>query len=315
MQPNDPARQISEASDLTDRPSSMGQLDRLPSEIISMIISLLDIQAVARLSHVSFQGNLVVRAHPQYRDLKKFVPDVLAVLISLGIPEAHSVGKLHAALRSDRCAACPEFGPFLFLLTAERGCLECLQLAPAFRSAFPEKAKKKFGLSDAHLQQLATLRVPPRRRWQLPIAMAKGCRLVSTRAARELATASGLGPLPPAKLDGDRYYGMASIRFPSVSAAGVVEEGLWCYGCRFLCAEYMIEKESNYRQMLEGLAGGYYAPGSTRRSVLGLESLARPRALFLEHAYECHGTWQLFCFPGWKKRRESRLAEEGQQKA
>ncbi|KAK4033371.1 hypothetical protein C8A01DRAFT_40159 [Parachaetomium inaequale] len=250
LQRNDRAGRIPEQTALADRPSSLGQLDRLPSEILSLVIGMLDIQAVARMGQVSFHGHLLVRSHPQYRDLEKFIPDVLAVLVLLGIADVHS-------------------------------------LSPAYRTLFPENAKKILGLSDAHLQQLPTLRVPPRGYWPPKFAR-KGCRLVSMRAARELAISAGLAvpgvdaeedkPLPPSKPKPDGSYGMATIRFPSVSPAGVVEEGLWCYGCQFLCDQYTHTKDGGFRQMLEELAARYPTPESTKRPVAVLQLRARPRA-------------------------------------
>jgi hypothetical protein len=114
----------------THRTPFLGQLNRLPPEILSMIISALDVQAAERMAQVSFMGNLLVRSHPHLRDLKKSTPDALAALATDGIISLHSIHQLHATLRSDRCATCPAFGPFLFLLTSERCCLECIRYSP-----------------------------------------------------------------------------------------------------------------------------------------------------------------------------------------
>jgi hypothetical protein len=124
-----------------------------------------------------------------------------------------------------------------------------------------------FGLSDLHLQQLPVLRVPPREYWpeNYDQAQTKGCSLVSTIAAGNLAVALGLSHIKleePEEVDDERFlshsledppagkhYGMATIRFPSVSRHGVVEAGVWCNLCQ--------------------VANGMFAGGHKPRHVLG----------------------------------------------
>jgi hypothetical protein len=91
-----------EQTTLTQRTASLGQLDHLPSEVLSMIIGMLDVQAAERMAQLSFKGNLLVRSHPQLRNLKRFTPDALAALAVDGIITLHSIRQLHATLRSDR---------------------------------------------------------------------------------------------------------------------------------------------------------------------------------------------------------------------
>ncbi|KAK4150728.1 hypothetical protein C8A00DRAFT_45943 [Chaetomidium leptoderma] len=300
-----------EPAALAGRTSSLGSLDCFPSEIQSVVLGMLDIQAVGRVARVSFQGNLLVRSHPQYRDLKEFVPGALEVLAVFGMASLHSIRELHAAMRSDRCDTCPTFGPFLFLPTGKRCCMECLRLSRVYRMVFVEYAKKVFGLSDLHLQQLPTISVPPRNKYWQRNTRFEGRRLVSGNAARDLAATLGL-PIegewgaPEFFEEAEKpgmFYGMASIAFPSVSKTGVVEEAFWCYGCEFVCDDY--RRGIFPRDAIEKLAAIYY-PGArpTKRPDTALDLQARPKTLFLEHAQDCYGSRRLLDNAPWRERRE-----------
>lgn len=303
MLTTDKASQPPEPSTPPHRTSSLGLLDCLPPEVLAMVIGLLDIQSAERVAQVSFKGNLLLRSHLQYRDLKKFTSDALAALAIDGIAGLHSIRDLHWTLRSDRCTTCPAFGPFMFLLTGDRCCLECLLFSPAYRTLSAESAKEKFGLSDLHLQELPVLRVPPPEYWpNYAQARTKGCRLVSTTAARDLAVAVGLPyiEIQPERIENEdlpsstndplanNFYGMASIRFPSVSKDGVVEAGIWCVSCIVACTFFeSVNRHGHPFHVLKQLADEHFAIRPAKQLVKALKHQARPSALFLEHAQRC----------------------------
>lgn len=146
---------------LATRISSVGILDRLPPEIVSLILGMLDVQSAARFSRVSFQGRALVLSQYAYRDLAMFVPRVLSALGRLGLAHLHSIDQLHGALQSERCATCIEYGAFLFLPTCERCCWECLRYHPSLRLISLKEAKRYFGLSERHLRRLPICRIIP----------------------------------------------------------------------------------------------------------------------------------------------------------
>lgn len=52
---------------LASRTSSLGLLDRLPMEILSLVLGMLDTHSVPRVTRVSFKGTMLVRSHLQHR--------------------------------------------------------------------------------------------------------------------------------------------------------------------------------------------------------------------------------------------------------
>jgi len=312
----------------TNRASSLGILHRLPPEITSIILSMLDIQSIIRFASISLQGRAFVRSHPAYPDLITFVPHVLVALGRVGLLRLHSVGELYAALKAEQCATCIEHGAFLFLPTCERCCWQCLCDNPSFRMLLPKEAKRYFGLLEKHLRQLHTLQVIPGKYDITANAAPRYCRLVSARAAKalgllvrgsaeKLAQAMerrckppGLiikgrylqsGPATPpisgqdllflpsqGNIPTDAFFGKASIPFPSLSKSGGIEEGLWCRGCEVTLCRYDTLRLPNH--VLATIVPPNCGP---HRVLLGLERRARLKESFLNHLKHCYGAWRL----------------------
>ena len=262
---------------LASRPSSLGLLDRLPTEILFLVLGMLDTQSVPHVACASFKGAMLVRSHPEYQNLRHYAPQALAALAMTETANLHSVRWLHMALRSERCVLCPGFGFFLFLPTGERCCDECLRSSPYCEMIDIEDARRGFLLSNSQLKQLAILHVPPRTFWVQRKANRGKLRIVRKQAARELALTlwprawrESEGPPPHQVHPNDvvtpvnSFYEMASIELPSVSKDGAVEEGFWCSACRLFASTWP----------------------------------ARPKALFMEHVQACsHARGQANRFP------------------
>ena len=310
----------------TDRVSSLGILDRLPPELMSMILHTLDVQSIARFASVSFRGNTFVQSQRAYQDLVTFAPHALLALGRVGLIGLHSIAELHNALQTERCTICIEYGAFLFLPTCERCCWECLRYNPSFRMLLPKEAKRYFGLSERHLKQLPTLEVIPGKYGISAKPTPGHCRLVSVKAARALGlqvqgSAEGLAQALAKRCKSTRtlitgryfqnepavshgqdllllpsqgniptndFLGMASIPFPSLSKSGRIENGLWCRGCQVTLRRY-----DSLRLPYDVLAGLVPSNCEPLRVMLGLERRARSRKSFLKHIKHCYGAQQL----------------------
>lgn len=311
-----------------NRVSSLGVLDRLPPEILSMLLSLLDIQSIIRFACTSIRGSTLVRAYPAYRDLVAFAPHVLVALSRVGLLGHQSVVELHATLKAEQCASCIEYGAFLFLPTCERCCWECLRYNPSLRMLLPSQAKRYFGLSERHLRQLHLFQVIPGNYGICADAAPKNCRLVSVKAANSLGllvhgSAEKLaqamerrcksskllitgrylqrGPATPqapswdllflptqGNIPNDKFFGMASIPFPSLSKSGGSQDGLWCRGCEGTLRQY-----DRLRLRNDILAATVPPNCEPHRILLGLERRARSKESLLDHVKHCYGARQL----------------------
>jgi hypothetical protein len=308
----DGAPQPPEPPVLADRASSAGILDRFPREVVWMIISLLDVQSASRLARVSLGGNLLVRSHPEYRALTEHAYKALVALVMTGLGGMHSIQHLHRVLRSDKCARCPEFGPFLFLPTGERCCLQCSQLSSAYQMIRVTQTSKLLGLSAAQTQQLPVLRVPPREYWVIDDAREKGCNIVHFQAARELMYRDKGEPVPDTPWEGwrelllstnRRFFGMGVAEMPSVSQSGDVERGVWCHGCLFLGEDrYHGSWALLLRNILAGLPedADVDFPG-VPESARYFPMRARPSVMFMGHAKNCVGAGILLASLEWQK--------------
>lgn len=310
-----------------DRPSSFGKLDRLPLELLHQVLEYLDVQSIARINRVSVRGRSVVLSLPAYTDLIKHAAETLALLNEVRLLSLHSVADLHAALRSERCANCPEYGAYFFLLDCDRCCWECLRRNPARRVIQPAKARRIFALSPKQIQKLPTLFSKPGHYGVARKEVLKQHKLVSVNAASHLAlavhgsaekvvqaathhnhkianlheveffqgalTASvGVSPLmlpDQGRRGDDPFFGMASTNFPSLPVPnGPSEYGLWCKGC-----EKAFDDFRNQR-LAANLVSAMVPSGCDPWSVLlGLSRRAHSRSGLLEHIRHCHGAQRL----------------------
>ena len=175
------------------RTSSLGTLDCLPLELQHDCLSKLDLRSLARLSRVSCHGEAVVVSLRQLQVLTEHADNIFATLTRTKVIHRHSVARLHAALTSENCISCGQYGPYLRLLTAERCCYLCLLLNPSLQLISIPKAKECFALTNRQTAKLVTM-------WSIPGRYAdprggvgpgalrrRSLRLVGVDAAKALA--------------------------------------------------------------------------------------------------------------------------------
>lgn len=311
---------------LIQRASSLGTLDRLPPEVMTMLLDTLDVLSLSDFARVSRRANDLIHSQRSYRDLVKFAPEALTALHRVGLIRLHSAAHLHDALRSRRCATCIEFGAFLFLSTVERCCWQCLRDHPSFRMILHREAKRYFCISERQVQRLVSLDVIPGVYGISAKSMPAHLRLVSAQAAANLGleihgTAESLedtlkrrsdtnkslvtgrflqsGRSVPRNRDlllmpsqgnipNDEYFGTASIPFPSLSRKEEIDRGLWCRGCQ--CTLWQYDHARLPQDVLTGILPPNRQP---QRTLVGLERRARSRESFLDHTRSCYGALQL----------------------
>jgi hypothetical protein len=304
------------------RPSSLGALDALPLELLFCALDYLDLRSLSRLSRGSHRGKSVVDSLPALRDIRDHAPCTFPALRLTGLIHVHSVGTLRATLRSEQCVSCREYGPFLFLPTAERCCCDCLEHNPSLWVIPMFLAMRCFGLTLRQLKRIPIMHacnittgpIPRRGRSLVSVKMAKelsirmqvsiyenprtriGERKEADMKALQWFRDASLQPLPkpPSKLLRDKnaqsnpYQGAASIPFPSLPAVGhTAENGLWCRGCDWLFDRYAWgELDSRVIRDLGSSGGNVWYSDTLRRR-------ARSKEDFAKHLLHCYGTHQL----------------------
>ncbi|KAF2429750.1 hypothetical protein EJ08DRAFT_266982 [Tothia fuscella] len=305
-----------------DHPSSLGNLDRLPLELLLEAFTYLDFQSVSRLSRVSMRSYFILASLTAYRDLTSSTRHVFSVLKNAGILGLHSIGTLHDVLFTGKCASCGAFGAFLLLLSAERCCFVCLTINQSLWVFSLPVATQSFGLTKQQLSVLPFMwSIPGKYGLSYTGSRQKSVRLVSVKAVEKLAIKlygseekhNAKCPLipfdiVPYKLEKWRWYRLATLLplaqnplmvndrairpkddffgmgvTPFPSLLnGCVEEGLWCRGCELTLEKY------DLRSLRPDVLASLVPQGCDVRSFLErMQHKARTRAGFLEHAKHC----------------------------
>lgn len=91
----------------------------------------------------------------------------------------------------------------------------------------------------------------------------------------------------------DRYFGMASIPFPSLTTPDIVEHGLWCKGCEWTYKQYKDRRLSAYV-----IANMVPTDCDPDRVLFGMVRRARSRIRLSAHIRYCYGAQQLLADQG-----------------
>lgn len=285
---------------------------------------MLDFQSVTRFSRISVQGANIMQSFPAYQDLMKHAPDALAALSQTKLLGLHSASQLLTTLRTEGCATCSEYGIYLLLPTCERYCWQCLQCNPTRRVITRTAAGRIFALSPKTIQQLPVMYSIPGRYGVARKSSHVSYKLVSVSAAKELAISiygsaenvttvtvrsrrqaahttrflqaafldcKRLYPLmmpDQGSIGNDRYFGMASIPFPSLTIPDTAEQGLWCKGCEWVYLKY-----KEHQVPTHVVAKVVPANCRPNRVLYGMTRRARSTFGLLEHIRHCHGAQQL----------------------
>lgn len=174
--------------ELPSRPSSGGELDRLPLELLHEIFPSLDFGTLRDLRAANFRTRDLVDSFPAWRCMTQHASSTLRALADTQLIMHFSSGQLYATLRSDRCEFCNKYGAFLFLPTAQRICFNCHLDNPDLRVLTVSAAATCFGLGKDQIKLLPTMLSLPARYGLEKVRMLQSKRpwLVSIARAREI---------------------------------------------------------------------------------------------------------------------------------
>lgn len=287
--------------------SSIGPLDSLPTELLQIILDLLDFQSLSRFVQVCHKAKDVVELLPSYRRMMKHASRALIALSRTKLIRFHTAAAIHAALLSDKCVSCQKYAAYLFLPTCERCCYDCQYKSRSLRVITVGTAESCYGVSPkGHGRIPIMLGIPGlcsvghgvsrqtrlrleqslvslahARRWRLSIRGSRQAKesVGAYRLRRQLPVTSWIMGSESYHPPIDGSCGMASIKFPSLLPNGELEKGFLCAGCQIDSKAYDLT-ERDTRQ-LESV-GDSEVPHRTQYQ-------ARSRSEFLEHVKECKG--------------------------
>lgn len=144
---------------LPDRPqSSLGQLEKLPTEMLVLVLHQLDFQTLSRALRVCSRIKTMVELVRPYQQVMQHAPKLLTALAKTNLIGRYPASRILQALETSRCASCSEFGAFLYLPTMDKVCFECLYQNRSFWVIPRAQTKKYFGLTKRQVGRLPAMR-------------------------------------------------------------------------------------------------------------------------------------------------------------
>lgn len=220
--------------------AQLGIFDSLPPELMSLILRFLDLRSLLRFRHVNRQARIVSSNLWAWELVSKHGLEGLRGLLRAGLAPCFTIDDLYRPLISDRCSVCGGFGGHLFLYTAERCCLKCLESSAHYRVLSIFMFAKLARVSSSRINRLGAvclrtvpgiynmMETPPRRpkclilqRKATQALVAEG--FVTEDAARRLKARD--------EQPGQRF--MAATAYPCYDLeSATLERGVSCKGCQ-----------------------------------------------------------------------------------
>lgn len=134
--------------------ADVGILDRLPVEVMSMVLRQLDICSFFHFRQVNRRARVLSSSLWEYKLVSKHGLEGLRGLLRAELAHYFTIDDLYQPLITDKCSTCGGFGGHMFLFTAERCCFTCLQLSGHCRVLTPSTFAKLAHISPSRLNRL-----------------------------------------------------------------------------------------------------------------------------------------------------------------
>lgn len=225
----------------TSPTAELGTLDRLPAELISMVLRTLDIRSFFHFRQVNRRARLISTGLREYELVSKHGLEGLGGLLRAELAHCFAIEDLYRSLVTDKCSTCGGFGGFLFLFTAERCCFDCLRSSAHYRVLSISAFAKLLHISPSRLKRLSTglslrtvpgiynmMETPAKRPKHLIFEEKTTQTLLAIRVIKEDAAQK----LRSRKEKSDQRY-MVATAYPSYSLKNAkIERGVSCKGCQ-----------------------------------------------------------------------------------
>jgi hypothetical protein len=242
------------ATPFPSRPNAgLGSLNRLPLELLQMISLHLDIHSLFNFRQACSSTRQVVDSLHEYQLLVAHGLNLLCALLrtglATGLATCISLPDFYDALCTEACAFCGEFAGFIYFLTWDRCCYQCLERPPAtIEPQTVAKLRKGLRLTKGESTRLKSLKTLPGRYRPIIYTTYYKARVAIASIHQAISLASRLGKLQPGRAReaaaaalstnclGGRERAlpfMGSCALPHYDRrTGKVEHGIACLGCK-----------------------------------------------------------------------------------
>ncbi|KAK3944831.1 hypothetical protein QBC46DRAFT_278870 [Diplogelasinospora grovesii] len=220
--------------------AELGILDRLPAELMSMVLRELDIRSFFHFRQVNRRARVLSTRLWEYELVSKHGLEGLRGLLRAELAHCFAIDDLYQPLITDKCSTCGAFGGLLFLFTAERCCFDCLQSSAHYRVLPPSTFARLAHISPSRLKRLSgpSLRTVPGIYNMMETPARRPKYLVfEEKATQTLLAIGAIGEDAIRNLrswreqSGQRF--MAATAYPCYSLENAkLERGVSCKGCQ-----------------------------------------------------------------------------------
>ncbi len=212
---------------------SLGQIDKLPLELLSEVLLELDVPTLVAFRCVNRQAMVVVDSLPKFRRVVENCVGVIRAIVATKA-DSFTFNTLYSCLGLSDCVNCGRFGGNLYLITCQRVCYFCFSRDPAY---FPitESTARRIGIRKDHLKNLPHLLSLPGQYTCFEKLSRKRIKLFDRLAVQQRAQADKWTTFTGRQIDyttrePKRY--MAIISAPHFRIGRGVDWGVHCLGCR-----------------------------------------------------------------------------------
>ncbi|KAF4465038.1 Cyclin-like F-box [Fusarium albosuccineum] len=213
--------------------------ERLPLELLHIIIPLLDMGSVFALRQASVRCRVTVDSLKKYQLSVSHGLDPFCALLRTRLASTVSLSDFYSALSTKACALCGGFAGFIFLLTWTRCCFRCLHLSLETQVRSLNYLRRILRLTKAQIAQLTTFKTLPG--VYTPREVSCKSRVIATSVDQaeiisgwQLGRRLWPGPDQLVVVEGDSKYNcMSTCALPYRDGrTGKVEQGGSCAGCQ-----------------------------------------------------------------------------------
>jgi hypothetical protein len=127
--------------------NDLGLLDRLPLELLHIVLAQLDISTLTDLRRLNRRALQVVDKIPQYQVIVTHAQNVLQAILSIETGRWITCQVLYDAFCTADCETCGDHAGYLYLLTCRRVCFICFTKNDSYLPLSYPLAGLKFGIT------------------------------------------------------------------------------------------------------------------------------------------------------------------------
>lgn len=223
----------------TSPAGKLSNLERLPTELMWMVLRELDVRSLFDLRQASRQTRILATGLLEYGLVSKHGLEGLRGVLRAGLARYFTISDLYQALITSKCSTCDDFGGLLYLLTLERCCFSCLQSADHYRVLPPSAFAKMAHISPNRIKRSSVriLRTVPGIYNMMETPARRPKHLLSEDMAAQVLFANKnitedvIRNLDSRKEQADQRF-MAATAFPWYDTKeDNLERGVCCKGC------------------------------------------------------------------------------------